>query len=120
MLVKVRVIEPVGVHLKLLVTFMSNEPSLSVVTVPRCEAEKVCTASEAATVKVASGTVTVRLADGEAEIVDVKLVEPPLIAIAMIIPYSYKMFTVPASKVSVPFTVVIRTCVSVSERVLEP
>jgi hypothetical protein len=42
MLVKVRVIEPVGVHLKLLVAFMSNEPSLSVVTVPRCEAEKVC------------------------------------------------------------------------------
>jgi uncharacterized protein (DUF111 family) len=85
MLVKVKVIEPVGVHLKLLVTFMSNEPSLSVVTVPRCEAEKVCTASEAATVKVASGTVTVRLADGEAEIVDVKLVEPPLIAIAIIL-----------------------------------
>jgi hypothetical protein len=85
MLVKVRVKLPVGVHLKLLVTFMSNEPSLSVVTVPRCEAEKVCTASEAATVKVASGTVTVRLADGEAEIVDVKLVEPPLIAIAIIL-----------------------------------
>jgi hypothetical protein len=28
----------VGVHLKLLVTFISNEPSLSVVTVPRCGA----------------------------------------------------------------------------------
>jgi hypothetical protein len=84
MLVKVSVIEPVGVHLKLLVAFMSNEPSLSVVTVPRCEAEKVCAASEAASVKVASGTVTVRLADGEADIVDVKLVDPPLIAIAII------------------------------------
>jgi len=85
MLVKVKVIEPVGVHLKLLVAFMSNEPSLSVVTVPRCEAEKVCAASEAASVKVASGTVTVRLADGEADIVDVKLVDPPLIAIAIML-----------------------------------
>jgi hypothetical protein len=63
---------------------MSNEPSLSVVTVPRCEAEKVCAAFEAAIVNVASGTVTVRLADGEAAIVDTKLVEPPLIAIAII------------------------------------
>ena len=39
------------------------------------------------TVKVASGTVTVRLADGEADIVDVKLVDPPLIAIAIV--YSF-------------------------------
>ena len=107
MLVKVRVIEPVGVHLKLLVTFILNEPSLSVVTVPRCEAVKVCAASDPATVKVASGTVTVRLADGEADIVDVKLVDPPLIAIAIVIPYSYIMLIVPASNVSVPLTVVI-------------
>jgi hypothetical protein len=84
MLVKVRVIEPVGVHLKLLVTFMSNEPSLSVVTVPRCGDEKVCAALAAAIVKLASGTVTVRLADGEAEIVDTKLVDPPSIAIAIV------------------------------------
>jgi hypothetical protein len=41
-------------------------------------------------VKVASGTVTVRLADGEADIVDVKLVDPPLIAIAII--YSLEIF----------------------------
>jgi hypothetical protein len=49
-----------------------------------CAAVKVCAASEAAIVKVASGTVTVRLADGEAEIVDTKLVDPPLIAIAIV------------------------------------
>ena len=34
-LVKVRVTVPVGVQRKLFVAFMSNEPSLSVVTVPR-------------------------------------------------------------------------------------
>jgi hypothetical protein len=32
--------------------------------------------------------------------------------------YSYKMLMVPASKVSVPLTVVMRTCVRVSESVL--
>jgi hypothetical protein len=94
MLVKVRVIEPVGVHLKLLVTFMSNEPSLSVVTVPRCDVVKVCAASAAASVKLASGTVTVRLAVGEADIVDVKLVDPPLIAIAIVYSFGYLFFKV--------------------------
>lgn len=34
--------------------------------------------------------------------------------------YSYIMFMVPASNVSVPFTVVMRTWVSVSERALVP
>ena len=38
MFVNVKANVPVGVHLKLLVTFISNEPSLSVVTVPRCGA----------------------------------------------------------------------------------
>jgi len=41
MLVNVRVNVPVGVHVKLLVTDISNEPSLSVVTVPRCDVDHV-------------------------------------------------------------------------------
>jgi hypothetical protein len=41
MFVNVSVKLPVGVHKKLLVAFISNEPSLSVVTVPFAGAEKV-------------------------------------------------------------------------------
>ena len=66
-LVKVRVKPPVGVQRKLLVAFMSNEPSLSVVTVPLCAPVKVWSAAKKAIVEetlvnnvpVSSGNVTV-------------------------------------------------------------
>ena len=44
----------------------------------------------------------------------------PSNVIAMIAPYSNKIFIVPASKVSVPLTVVMRTRSRVPERALEP
>ena len=46
----------------------------------------VCVKAFPVIVKSESGTVTVRLAAGDAVIVDVKLVEPPLNAIAMFFP----------------------------------
>jgi hypothetical protein len=49
-------------------------------------AVKVCATSLPVMVKSKSGTVTARLAAGEAVNVEVKLVEPPLNAIAIIFP----------------------------------
>ena len=50
---------PEGVHEKLLVTFISNEPSLSVVTVPRCDAVNVSKILKPATVALVAGNVIV-------------------------------------------------------------